>query len=84
MKLIDEILVEIERDPSSRFSAILARALASVCSRYYQVSLLDASVLHGKHHELYIRLTRFTEEKDYSTNAQDVALLRLRNLRLIE
>ncbi|MEH8186692.1 hypothetical protein Q7I35_13165 [Aeromonas allosaccharophila] len=66
------------------FSRVLAAALASACNTHYAVSLLDVSArLDENSMRLVARLARITQEPDYSNDAQDQALQRLRALGLI-
>ena len=84
MKILNEILAIISEHPRTGSSRVLAAALASACNTQYIVSLLDVSVrLDESGRRLVERLARITLEADYSNDAQDRALQRLRALGLI-
>ncbi|MCO5344053.1 hypothetical protein NG896_15870 [Aeromonas veronii] len=84
MKILNEILALIVEHPRTGSSRVLAAALASACNTHYAVSLLDVSArLDENSMRLVARLARITEEPDYSNDAQDQALQRLRALGLI-
>ena len=84
MKIINEILAIISEHPRTGSSRVLAAALASACNTHYAVSLLDVSArLDENSMRLVARLARITQEPDYSNDAQDQALQRLRALGLI-
>ncbi len=84
MKILNEILAIIAEHPRTGSSSVLAAALASACNTHYAVSLLDVSArLDENGRRLVERLARITQEPDYSNNAQDQALQRLRALGLI-
>ncbi|ELM3617738.1 hypothetical protein ACET6J_18135 [Aeromonas veronii] len=84
MKILNEILALIVEHPRTGSSRVLAAALASACNTHYAVSLLDVSArLDENGRRLVERLARITQEPDYSNNAQDQALQRLRALGLI-
>ncbi|MEH8161433.1 MULTISPECIES: hypothetical protein [Aeromonas] len=84
MKILNEILALIVEHPRTGSSRVLAAALASACNTHYAVSLLDVSArLDENSMRLVARLARITQEPDYSNNAQDQALQRLRALGLI-
>ena len=84
MKIINEILAIISEHPRTGSSRVLAAALASACNTQYTVSLLDVSArLDENSMRLVARLARITQEPDYSNDAQDQALQRLRALGLI-
>ncbi len=84
MKILNEILARIAEHPRTGSSRVLAAALASACNTQYTVSLLDVSVrLDENGRRLVERLARITQESDYSNDAQDQALQRLRALGLI-
>ena len=84
MKIINEILAIISEHPRTGSSRVLAAALASACNSHYAVSLLDVSArLDENSMRLVARLARITQEPDYSNDAQDQALQRLRALGLI-
>ena len=84
MKIINEILAIISEHPRTGSSRVLAAALASACNTHYAVSLLDVSAkLDENSRRLVERLARITQEPDYSNDAQDQALQRLRALGLI-
>ncbi|BBT80849.1 hypothetical protein WP8S18E11_25150 [Aeromonas veronii] len=84
MKILNEILAIIAEHPRTGSSRVLAAALASACNTHYAVSLLDVSArLDENGRRLVERLARITQEPDYSNNAQDQALQRLRALGLI-
>ena len=85
MEIIDQILAIIEEHKHSGSSNVLAQALASACNKQYSVSLLAvSSSLDRNNKELIDRLARITQEPDYSNEAQDLALNRLRALGFIE
>ncbi|HDQ0554746.1 TPA: hypothetical protein P7S37_001567 [Escherichia coli] len=84
MKILNEILALIVEHPRTGSSRMLAAALASACNTHYAVSLLDVSArLDENSMRLVARLARITQEPDYSNDAQDQALQRLRALGLI-
>ncbi|BDA13315.1 TPA: hypothetical protein P7N72_001227 [Escherichia coli] len=84
MKILNEILALIVEHPRTGSSRVLAAALASACNTHYAVSLLDVSArLDENSMRLVARLARITQEPDYSNDAQDQALQRLRALGLI-
>ena len=84
MKILNEILALIVEHPRTGSSRVLAAALASACNTHYAVSLLDVSArLDENSMRLVARLARITQEPDYSNDAQDQALPRLRALGLI-
>lgn len=84
MKILNEILAILSEHPRTGSSRVLAAALASACNTHYAVSLLDVSArLDENGRRLVERLARITQEPDYSNNAQDQALQRLRALGLI-
>ena len=84
MKILNEILAIISEHPRTGSSRVLAAALASACNTHYAVSLLDVSArLDENSMRLVARLARITQEPDYSNDAQDRALQRLRALGLI-
>lgn len=84
MKILNEILAIISEHPRTGSSRVLAAALASACNTHYAVSLLDVSArLDENSMRLVARLARITQEPDYSNDAQDQALQRLRALGLI-
>ncbi len=84
MKIINEILAIISEHPHTGSSRVLAAALASACNSHYAVSLLDVSVrLDENGRRLVERLARITQEPNYSNEAQDQAIQRLRALGLI-
>jgi hypothetical protein len=84
MKILNEILAIIAEHPRTGSSRVLAAALASACNTHYAVSLLDVSArLDENGRRLVERLARITQEPDYSNDAQDQALQRLRALGLI-
>ena len=84
MKILNEILALIVEHPRTGSSRVLAAALASACNTHYAVSLLVVSArLDENSMRLVARLARITQEPDYSNDAQDQALQRLRALGLI-
>ncbi|WP_148611862.1 hypothetical protein [Aeromonas sobria] len=84
MKVLNEILAIIKEHPQTKSSGVLAAALASACNTSYSVSLLDVSAsLDDNGKRLIERLTRITQEPDYSNSAQDQALHQLRTLGFI-
>ncbi|MGZ9625937.1 hypothetical protein AAGU31_13000 [Aeromonas dhakensis] len=84
MKILNEILALIVEHPRTGSSRVLVAALASACNTHYAVSLLDVSArLDENSMRLVARLARITQEPDYSNDAQDQALQRLRALGLI-
>ena len=84
MKILNEILALIVEHPRTGSSRVLAAALASACNTHFAVSLLDVSArLDENSMRLVARLARITQEPDYSNDAQDQALQRLRALGLI-
>ncbi len=84
MKILNEILALIVEHPRTGSSRVLAAALASACNTHYAVSLLDVSArLDENSMRLVARLARITQVPDYSNDAQDQALQRLRALGLI-
>ena len=85
MEIIDQVLAIIEEHKHSGSSEILAQALASACNKQYSVSLLAVSTsLDRNNKELIDRLVRIAQEPDYSNEAQDLALNRLRALGYIQ
>lgn len=75
MELINTVIERIAAHPKTSSSFVLASALASACNTRYSVSLLKASVsLDPNGKALFDRLTRITQELDYSNTAQDQAL----------
>ncbi|MGE6266413.1 hypothetical protein ACLH0O_05195 [Aeromonas media] len=84
MKVLNEISAIIEEHPHTGSSGVLAAALASVCNSHYVVSLLDVSAgFDDNGRRLVDRLARITQEPDYSNDAQDQLLQRLRALGFI-
>lgn len=84
MKIIDEVINQIEENPFCSSSEFMAAALASACSRKYGVSLIDASTkLDAKNMRLFCRLAAISKEPDFSNTDQELALTKLKELNLI-
>ncbi len=81
MKVIDEVLAQIEEHRYARSSEVLAHALVSACTRTDGPSLLSVSAsLDDRNFRLFCRLARITHERDYSNTAQANAVRALDRL----
>jgi hypothetical protein len=84
MQIIDDVLKQIEENRFSGSSALLAQALASACSKHYNVSLLDASTkLDRTSMKMFYRLASITKEPDFSNADQEAAIRKLKELEFI-
>lgn len=85
MKIIDEVIAQIDKHKFSGSSQFLAEALASACNSRHKVSMLDASVKLDSHSkELLIGLMQIAQQPDYSNADQGEALTWLRENEYID
>lgn len=85
MKIISETINKIESLNHCKSAYTVANALASACNQKYGVSLLAiSSGLDKSNFALIQRLSAITKESDFSNNAQDEALVWLRENNYID
>lgn len=76
MKIIDQTIAKIKKNPNSGTSDFLASALASACNSHHKINLLDASVALDKEGKaLLMKLMCITDFEDYSNKSQGNALV---------